>query len=87
MYVFLCVDMCGQMCVYRAAYVHGAHVCGSQRLMLSVFIDHSPPYFLRQNLLPNLELTDGAGQSESPKILPASLPQWQDHRHAPHPWL
>lgn len=43
MYVFLCVDMCGQMCVYRAAYVHGVHVCGSQRLMLNVFIDHSPP--------------------------------------------
>lgn len=89
MCVFLCMDTCVQVCVYMAVYVHGVHVCARQGLMLSAFINHFPPYFLRQDLLLKLELTDGA-RLDSQEALRISLPlppQWQECRHAPHTWL
>lgn len=34
------------------------HIWRGQRLMLAVLLNHSPPYFLRQNRSPNLVLTN-----------------------------
>lgn len=43
------------LCVYTSYYL-GAHVCGSRRLMLGVFLNHSPRYLFRQgfSLTPEL---------------------------------
>lgn len=62
MYLDICVDVCTPL-----------HVCGVQRLMLNVFLKHSPTYFFETFSL-NMELTSPArlfGQL-APGILPVS---------------
>ena len=64
MYLDICVDVCTPL-----------HVCGVQRLMLNVFLKHSPTYFFFfETFSLNLELTSPArlfGQL-APGILPVS---------------
>lgn len=41
--------------LYAHVYIH-VYTCGSQRSMSAVFLEHSPPYFLRQNLFLSLNV-------------------------------
>ena len=49
------------------------HICGCLKLMLSVFLNHSPPYFLRRGLLLNPELA-GLVRLASSKV--QAFPCW-----------
>lgn len=60
------------------------HICGFLKLMLSVFLNLSPPYFLRRGLLLNSELA-GLVRLASSKVQVApgwSLPRAVLHAHA-----
>lgn len=57
--VFVCVcDMCASVCVCVQVhmYMH-IHVCGVPRFVSGVFLDHFPPYILRDGLSLNREDT------------------------------
>lgn len=45
-HVRACIVVCGYTCVFRGVRVD-EHDCGSQMLMLAVFLSHSAAYFLR----------------------------------------
>lgn len=71
--------MCGNMCVqiHVCMYVC-THVFKCQGSTLGIFLSHSLPYFLRQDLLLNLELTyfsKPATQQDSEIALPLRPPQ------------
>lgn len=73
----MCV--CKRMCMCVQMHVH-MHVCEGQRSMLSVFLNYSPPYFLKQGLFTELMVHcfDWTGW-------PVSLhSQHRDYRHAEH---
>lgn len=72
-----------QVCVHMFMCVY-AHVCGSQRLALGIFLNHSP-WCLRQNLLLNLKLTGLARPAvhQASGILIVPPPQVGGYRCAP----
>jgi hypothetical protein len=65
-------------------------VCRGQRSISGVFLNPSQPYFLRQNLSPNLELTNSVIPGKPPVSISTVLrfqmcTHTQTHTHSPRP--